>query len=74
MKTSIANSFRDCGLTPEPAPEPSIGNTNNSILSFIPVVGLFSPRPKLAFREFNLLKSEGKEATLKVMLGVHILI
>jgi len=29
-------------------------------------VGLISARPKLAFREFDLFKSERKEATLKL--------
>ena len=64
MKTSIANSFIDCGLTPESAPEPS--NANTIINNSIPVVGLISARPKLAFREFDLFKSERKEATLKL--------
>lgn len=64
MKTSIANSFIDCGLTPESAPEHS--NANTIINNSIPVVGLISARPKLAFREFDFFKSERKEATLKL--------
>lgn len=64
MKTSIANSFIDCGLTPESALEPS--NANTIINNSIPAVGLISACPKLAFREFDFFKSERKEATLKL--------
>ena len=60
MKTSIANSFKDCGLTPISAPEPSNTSNMNSI------AGLLSVRPKLPFQEFDFFKAERKEVKLKV--------